>query len=248
MKRRLDNFEGAFPLLLIGSVLLVYAGLLASQEIGSKSSHLPLWGLLGGVGAVIVGAGIYSTFLESPVSAPPTIKGDWVTIPRSEWEAVRRGNRMPPQRPPLEDERPIWWEGPSQPVAAEDLPPEHRAPGRPHGRTAVPRRGTRPEPFPEPKEPSPRARASLKELRDELSELESLVYGESALPGLGPSGKGRLSTEGIRRCMDCERPFTQGAGPVPCVGCGRGMCANCAASSRLEDGEVRCVDCRARAV
>ena len=249
MKRHVDNFEGAFPLLIIGSVLLVYTGFLASQQIGSHSSHLPLLGLLGGLGAVIVGAGIYSTFLEPEVASPPRTAGDWVTVPRAEWEARSGARRREETVPTTPGTVPIWWEGPPASVSAS---PSRAAPVRGVARTdrspaptpsapvqARPRRPTQVVPHPS-------ARYSFRELSDELSELEALVYGSSAAftrrPSNPPSSRPRSTTT----CMDCERPLTAAAFPTPCRSCGRGLCARCTASSKSEDGEVLCVECRAR--
>jgi len=90
------NLEGALPLLLIGSALLCYAAVLANQELGSTSTHLPLWGLFGAVGAIIAGAGIYSTFFV-PAEAVELSK-DWVTVPKAEWDDLRakRPTTVPP--------------------------------------------------------------------------------------------------------------------------------------------------------
>jgi len=248
LRRRSGNIEGAFPLLLIGSVLLVYAGILASQEIGSKTGHLPLWGLLGGVGAVIVGAGIYSTFLESEARASPDSKGAWVTVRREGWDRQPSSRRIPPTTPSPEAVPPLWWEGPPEgPVDAGTSPrrepvqePEGGAP--PEAR--APRRAARP---PAPLIRSPTSgHYSLKELRNELTELESLVYGDGTFAaGAAPEAKG-VKTGGATSCMDCGRSLPLGGSSARCNACGRGLCVGCATSSRSEDGQVRCVDCRAR--
>jgi len=250
VKRHLDNFEGAFPLLMIGSVLLVYAGILASQQIGSHSSHLPLWGLLGGVGAVIVGAGVYSSFLEPEGMPTPSPSDDWVTVPRAEWEARTRGgtasarSRTRTEGAPT----PIWWEdtvaNAPAPVSPASPPTggvrASRAPS-PAGRFPV---STRPRP-PAGVIPRPSARYSFRELSDQLSELEALVYGGSVpfprKPATSPSRKPAPTAT----CMDCDRPLTPAASSTPCRSCGRGLCARCADSSKAEDGDVRCVECRA---
>jgi hypothetical protein len=87
LRRRPGNLEGAFPLLLMGSVLLVYAAILANSELASKSSHLPLFGLVGGVGVVILGAGIYSTFLAPDTPPASSANEGWATIPKTGREA-----------------------------------------------------------------------------------------------------------------------------------------------------------------
>jgi len=248
LRRRSGNIEGAFPLLLIGSVLLVYAGILASQEIGSKTGHLPLWGLLGGVGAVIVGAGIYSTFLESETPAPPDLKSGWVAVRQEDWDQRPSGRRAPPPAQPPEAVFPLWWEGPPEgPVDAGTTPrrepePEPRGSAPPEAR--APRRAVgRPAPL---IRPPTGGHYSLKELRNELTELESLVYGDGTFAaGAALETKG-VKTGGATRCMDCGRSLPPAGSRARCNACGRGLCAGCADSSRSEDGQVRCVDCRAR--
>lgn len=249
MKRHLDNLEGAFPLLLIGSVLLVYAGLLAGQEIGSKSSHLPLWGLLGGVGAVIVGAGIYSTFLEPATLPSPKVGEQWVTVPRREWEELSPYRQ--PVREVVSQDRghPIWWEGPpespSEPRTRLGLDEieETKRPTLSRIRAAARRT---PSPSQSGRPFSTGTRYSLKELRNQLTELEALVYGDSTFAAGGRSGAKGALAGGVTTCMDCERRFPPVGPSGRCRGCGRGLCASCVASSRAEDGKVRCVDCRAR--
>jgi hypothetical protein len=249
MKRHLDNLEGAFPLLLIGSVLLVYAGIVASQQLGSHSSQLPLWGLLGGVGAVIVGAGVYSSFLEPEATPAPGHEREWVTVPRAEWES-RTGARPTSERFRTSPEPvPIWWEGPPTPAS--------ESPSRAPPATGLSRTNRRPAPTPtspvraHPAMPSravprPTARYSYRELTAELSELEALVYGRAVSTARTPPASPLPRTQSTPSCMDCDRPLTAGSSPSPCLGCGRGLCAHCTASSRAEDGEVRCVECRSR--
>lgn len=239
-------------MLLLGSVLVVYAGILASQEVGSHSSHLPLWGILGSIGAVIVGAGIYSTFLEPEAPGAPGASSDWVTVPKAEWQARSKASRPAVRSSSPTEAPPIWWEGPGLPPRAAPvktstvesttrptrLSPTPARPSPPAGR---PTRSARPA-------PQPTARYSFRELSDELSELEALVYGGSGSSlGKPPRTPARPSDSAASVCMDCGRPLTTAASASPCQGCGQGLCARCAASSRSEDGEVRCVDCRAGA-
>ena len=251
MRRHLDNLEGAFPLLLIGSVLVVYAGILASQQMGSHSSHLPLWGLLGGVGAVIVGSGIYSTFLE-PGGVPTSKPSDeWVTVRRTEWDAQTRSRAKPERVPAPAETAPIWWEGPAPysttaSSSRTTTPPATARTAPAPAPKAAPFTERRP-PRPTRSVPHPSARYSYKELTDELTELESLVYGSSGATRLRSAAPPPVSGgRATPTCMDCDRPLTSAASATPCQGCGRGLCGRCTASSRSEDGEVRCVDCRAR--
>jgi hypothetical protein len=244
VKRGFDNLEGAFPLLLIGSVLVVYAGYLASEQSGS--SHLPLWGLLGCVGAVIVGAGIYSTFLEPDALQPPATS---VGRPsrRESPQARQVSGGTSSNRPPIEGQ-PIWWEGPPEvPQNAEATRPE---PGR--ARTAALRRtdsalsGTRPGPVAPYTltERRPRSsRYSLRELTKTLDELEAMV---GAPPGASARAAQVSGAHTVTACVDCDRPFVGGRPSTRCPGCGRGLCGRCSELSRAEDGAVRCNECRAR--
>lgn len=243
MKRHLDNFEGAFPLLMIGSVLVVYAGILASQEIGSKG-HLPLWGLFGGVGAVIVGAGIYSTFLEPEIAAPPVSGGDLVTVPRADWEALRPARSTSERASP--EGTPIWWEGP--PAFASGIRPRPSRPTVKAPATSGSRPSTVPRPEVSPAEAltrppqRPSRRYTLQELRKTLDELEDLA---SSAPPPHPRSAWRHRADESLYCADCDSRLSEWAGRSRCSDCHRGLCDRCAASSRSEDGEVRCNECRA---
>jgi hypothetical protein len=140
-KRHFLNFDGAFPLLLIGSALLCYAAVLANEELASKSTHLPLWGIVGAVGAVIAGAGIYSTLFVPPEAPALDLSKEWVTVPKADWEALRAGratlsgSRAPPRvaspaAPPIPSRvaapRPVWeedWDVNSEGFRAAAAPP-----------------------------------------------------------------------------------------------------------------------------
>jgi len=246
MRRRLDNLEGAFPLLLIGSVLLLYAGYLASQEAGSRTAHLPLWGLLGGVGAVIVGAGIYSTLLE-----PGGAERLATRVGRGAGSLSRRGTAIEARAnvpPGTTGEFPIWWEGSAElPQVVHPLPSEaaQRAAATRPSVSRTPRRTNRPaELFPSGTgRPLGPGRYSLQELRKTLDELEAMVGSAPA----GDTGSARLAGgHTVTACVDCERAFPGGRPSARCPGCGRGLCGRCTDLSRAEDGVIRCNECRAR--
>ena len=238
MKRRFQNLEGAFPLLLIGSVLVVYAAIVANQEVGMKGSHLPLWGLMAGVGMVIVGAGIYSTFLEPTFPPDIVAPSEWVTVPKADWDALR-APRPPREAPRPSPHLPIWWEGPPEPekprpaVAIAKKPP---TPAR------APRRV---EPEPAPSAPVLRRTPLLNDLKDALTELETLVNQDVRSPA-----SRRPSTAGpdeLRSCADCGRRLPRSGTAYACSSCGHRMCYECASSSREEYTEVRCLECGVRA-
>lgn len=271
LKRRPKNFEGAFPLLLVGSALLVYCAILRNEAVASQGAHFPIWGIVGAVGAVIAGAGIYSVFLEPSelgVSAAPE---GFVMVPKAEWEASRAGRRAS-ARPMSASPMPPWWEGPpvyphTSPVRPSGPPASQqvtrlkpvqptRAVPRPHltspssprpaggsmGPGADPRGPTRAVPTPGPAPPTPR-RDSLDELKQALTELEALVDSEfkSSPRRLPKAGPGEPGL-----CADCSRGLPSRPAPVRCSGCDRELCVDCALSSQFEDADLRCIDCRAR--
>jgi len=245
--RHLDNFEGAFPLLLIGSVILVYAAILANQQMGSHSSHLPLWGLLGGVGAVIVGAGVYSTFLGPEPTAASKPSAEWRLVPAGGLEGRKVGPEVA-RRPTISEPVPIWWEGSSDGTAAEPTPapptpPRHVSSTAP----TVARAAPRPAPGLPRAVPRSSTRYTYRQLLDEMSELEAMVYGTSGAAPRGPARNPPTPSRSAVVCIDCDRPLTAAASASPCRECGRGLCARCVASSKSEDGEIRCIDCRAHA-
>jgi hypothetical protein len=272
VSRRPGNFEGAFPLLLIGSVLLIYAAIIANQELASKSSHLPLWGLIGGVGAVIVGAGIYSTFLEPAIAAEPTGTKDWVTIPKEEWDALRSrprtDSRLAPPTPV-----PPWWEGPpargtvprlrqiGPPIPSKEAEPISGQPSsvvplprgnRPTATMSVNRVGESPS---APRVPSSRTapplgptpgaprKASLNELKEALTELEALVNSDVKPTPRLPS---KVGPEEPLSCVDCGRKLRADRPLNRCSRCGRRVCSGCASSARLEYSDLRCLECGMR--
>ena len=269
MRLRPRNLEGAFPLLLIGGALLVYAAIIANQELATRS-HLPFWGLIGGVGAVLVGAGIYSTFLEPTVLLTPDEEKDWVKVPKDEWEALRSGRRPeePPARPVTE---PPWWEGPPAPTPLPAPRPTPRMVSQERPRAVRPGsvvpspRSTQPAPLRRdtsggpppsasaaPARPGPRSgpapqlyrKGSLAELKEALTELESMVDREFKPKPRSPP---KTRPGQVPSCPDCNRSLPNDPAPNKCSGCGRGLCTDCALSSQFEDGDLRCIECRARA-
>jgi len=215
--------------------------------MGSHGSHLPLWGLFGGVGAVIVGAGVYSTFLGPEPTATPKATAPWRAVPSPESE-VRTVRPEVARRPRASEPVPIWWEGASNGAAAESTPAlPTTAPTR--GTSSSARPSTRPAvpitPSPPRAVPRPSTRYTYHQLLDEMSELEAMVYGPSGAPSRAPSKGSPPRGRSAAVCIDCDRPLTAAASASPCRECGRGLCARCVASSKSEDGEVRCIYCRA---
>lgn len=270
-KRRTWNTEGAFPLLLLGGALLIYAAVLAIQELSSNTSHLPLWGLVGGVGAVITGAGIYSTFLVQEKTPATAASKSWVTVPKAEWESLRSRRPGTEHRVPPSQEPP-WWEGPldraSEPSFSSSVAPVQRALTDSTGSRPIPistptrpgssgheglaqiaarpfsLRGGRDRTLPEESAPTQRtSNRPLKELNDAITELEQLVNDRSKMPQRGVKAGGQ---PGLSSCVDCGREMSRDTPPDTCSGCGQGLCFKCAQSSRSEDGSLRCVECRAR--
>ncbi len=271
LKRRPDNFEGAFPLLLIGSVLIVYCAILRNEALASNGVHFPLWGIVGAVGAVIAGAGVYSVFLEPSeltVSAAPE---GFVMVPKAEWEAARIHPR-PSAPAPTTTSVPPWWEGPPvypdiapEPPTSPSVPiettqpysvratesasgppvpprPSPRPIGDGLGSPALPRLPSRMVPDSAPAPPIPR-RASTDDLEETIAELEALVEDVSRpTPRRTPVARPGSS----RLCADCSRRLSADPTSNPCSGCGQELCVDCALSSQFEDADLRCIACRAR--
>lgn len=253
-------------------MLLVYCALIRNETLAAQGTHIPLWGLVGAVGAVIVGSGIYSAFLSpSEEPAVPTPDG-FVLVPRAEWEDARLGMRpipRPASRPPA----PPWWEGPHdypEPADARPTAPTvHREAPRqstvPSPRAARPpppidpsaQRLTvgdlgsksksqppiHPGPTTGPAPPNPRS-VSLRELKESLSELEALVSGE-----LKPTVEHLLKARppvGAPSCADCGRAVSRDPNPSQCSDCSKVLCLDCALSSQFEDADLLCNECRGR--
>ena len=266
--KRLSNLEGAFPLLLIGSALLVYAAIIANQEIAAHNTHLPLWGLIGAVGVVIAGAGVYSTFLEGPPTPVPVPPSDAVLVSKAEYDRMKTPP-APSRSPAPPPKMPEWWEGPPEPPAprpaAEAVPASYeeellrlRTSGRPAPRGIVLHRPAGPAVATGPAAPPTRApspsvprpagsptttRTSLRELKSALSELETLLDREFT-----PTSRTAPvpAPKGVPACADCRRALAKSPVPNECSGCGKGLCNDCALSSQFEDGDLRCIECRAR--
>jgi hypothetical protein len=266
-KRSSKNFEGAFPLLLIGSALLVYCAILRNQSVSASGAHFPLWALIGTVGAVIAGAGVYSVFLNPSAPAARVVPEGFVLVPEAECEASRPGRRVDGRStPPMLD--PPWWEGPEvypEPsrerptraaiprVADRSVPPPRMAPrGQPAPPPArrAPAGGMGPAPRPPPRavptrgpEPLAPRRASLSELNETLAELEALADSE-----FKPSPRRMPKTVPTEphSCADCGRGLPSGPSEERCSGCNRTLCVDCALSSQFEDADLRCNECRAR--
>jgi hypothetical protein len=270
-RRRTGNLEGALPLLLIGAALLVYSTVLASEALSSPGARLPLWGLVGGVGAVVLGAGIYSTFLE-PVPPPQSDRTrEWVTVPRAEYEALRSSRRAN-EGPASTSREPPWWEGPPDhptvpPVrhAVPEVPREGVGPAPVRSTPAVPPPGLAPPAPRIPAEgtagtetaprsltrapsapgPPPKAvqRGFPKEFMDSLSELEALANRRLKS---SPQRLGRAAPGEPLSCADCKRGLSNDPSPSRCSDCRLALCVDCALSSQMEDGDLRCVACRVR--
>jgi hypothetical protein len=270
LKWRPGNLEGAFPLLLIGSALLVYCAILRNEALASSGVHFPLWGIVGAVGAVIAGAGVYSVFLEPVDLTVPAAPEGFVMVPKAEWEAARSHPRSS-ARSTSTTSVPSWWEGPPvYPDIAPEAPTSPTGPiettqpysvragkstsrppitlrssSRPLGDglgfPAVPRPPSRTVPAPGLAPPIPR-RASTYELEETITELEALVEGASRpSPRRTPGARPGDS----RLCADCGRRLSADPASNPCSGCGRELCVDCALSSQFEDADLRCTDCRA---
>lgn len=269
LKLNRGNFEGAFPLLLIGSALLVYCAVLRTEAIASTGSRFPLWGIVGAVGAVIAGSGVFSIFLDNSEGGRPTTPDGFVLVPKAEWDVVRP---RPPTTTKSVASVPPWWEGPGEP--SEPAPPRPTArtitrdaarSTSPHGAPVVraqlspatpaqaattravpapvpPKRIAPAATKPRPASPPP-PKGSLEELRQSLAELEDMVNNNSRSTARTVTKAGRPRTSS---CADCAQEVANSPAPNLCAGCGRRLCVDCALSSQFEDADLRCNECRAR--
>lgn len=266
------NVKGALPLLLIGGFAVASSIVLALQSATLPGHRLPIWVLVSVAGATILGAGVFSLFwaeVEEGEGAPErqprsadAIEGEVLT---------RRGGGIPLPRPSAEP-TPPWWEGPPiEPLSAPVRPRRPAVPREEPRWTAV--RATAPVAAPRPTRPAsgqpepgavrtkapPRtlvrsaptigpATSALrggfpKEFMDSLAELEDLADRELKLSSRHPP---RAGVGDSGSCADCKREMSVERSPNRCSHCKRKLCVECALSSQLEDGELRCIECRVR--
>jgi hypothetical protein len=255
------NWEGAFPLLLIGGVLLVYALFLAASELPVRPPHLPLFGLVGGVGGVIAGAGIFSTFLDPDSEVDVAPREGWVTVPEAEWRRLHDVSAGAPEsdrQEPSPGKSPAWAEGDlSGPSAGAGEPspppvvgpplwtPAYWARNRPPtsaARSDLPAKAARVRPPTGVGRPhSPPLRSPNRELLDLLAEVEAMA---DARPPAAPPLRRPLSRDTSLACADCGNRAASVTPAERCSDCGRGLCIDCALASQLEDADLRCLQCR----
>lgn len=93
-----ENLEYSFPILLGGALCVGLALWLDATQAHALGSRLPLWPLVGAVGATLVGGGFALTVVEE-VPAAPYPEGDgYLLVERSEWDRLQR--IAAPARPP----------------------------------------------------------------------------------------------------------------------------------------------------
>ncbi len=238
------NLHGAFPLLLIGSVLLVYGVTLGLQVPTPTVARFEIWEMVVAVGATLVGSGLFSLAYATESEDAPE------RAPRRP-AAAAPGPRIAPQAktvPPRGPERtvPEWWEGPTAPdpgrrrapaPAAGDAPSGARALGPPVS-TSIPATDTGAASGPED-----RAGRGHEEIDGALLELESIArdMGEpKAPPQLFVAGR----AVHIDRCADCGRALALDAPERFCVECGRSLCPDCGHPARGNRDGVACQRCR----
>lgn len=266
------NVKGAFPLLLIGGFAVASSIVLALQSAALPSHHLPIWVVVAVAGATILGAGVFSLFWAEVEEDRGERGGPPNPVEGTDREGSTRHEEMiSPHRPGLASSPP-WWEGPpteSTPTSVQSLGPAvprreaapapvpvtarvpPRSPDRPTSRgsaggavgsEAAPRAPVRSAPTVGPVGPTLR-RGFPKEFMDSLAELETLADRELKLSARLPS-KAR-PVESLS-CADCRSEISSGLSPSRCSDCRRRLCVGCAISSQLEDGDVRCIECRVR--
>ena len=269
-RRRAGNIEGAFPLLLLGSVLLIYCAILRSQTITAGGAHFPLWGIVGAVGAVVAGSGVYSLFLDTSEPAASALPDGLVLVSKAELDALRPKS-IPATAPAAPT--PPWWEGPpapsartpprslnpavvTQPSRPESLPARPAVPAKIPAPTSPVKESPRAEPSvrnrtpskppPAPAPTAPPRKGSLAELRQALAELEDLVNTNFKSPSRPAPPTLKVGPAKPASCADCGRDVPGNPVPDHCAGCGRRLCVDCALASQFEDADLRCNECRAR--
>lgn len=235
--------EGAYPLLLIGSALLVYGVIVGLEVPPPTIGRFEIWQLVIVVGSTVVAAGLFSLYfaIQTPRGAPPP-----PPIQSPPQKSDRAGGRPPSilsASSATASVAPPWWEGP--PVAA----PSARSRIRPA--PPVISRGpesTVPTPPPSPSpvrplsaSPEPPPSSTEDEVANTLRELDAIsreITSNSAATSRPPAKKPLA-----RRCADCGQPAS-GAGPGPmCSRCGRTLCVECAEASLLRTADVTCRSC-----
>jgi hypothetical protein len=268
------NVKGAIPLLLIGGFAVAYSIVLELQSTTLPGTRLPIWLLVLVAGAMIFVAGIFSLFwaeVEEDQSRPRTepiaVEAIDPRVSKGRAESIPLRSTSPAATPP-------WWEGPpTEPVSTHGHPaaaprvevgpvpvrvssvlsPPHTVIPVSRGSTVVAPESSRlASPSSVPAQLAPgatRAPSSLrgsfpKEFMEALSELETLADRELTIPSRPPPKSGQVY---LRTCADCKREISsKERSPNRCADCGRGLCSDCAKSSRLEDAELRCIECRVR--
>jgi hypothetical protein len=265
------NVKGALPLLLIGGAAVAYSIVLALQSAAVAGHRLSIWVLVLVAGAIILAAGVVSLFwaeLEEDQGKPE--RQPSVVEAIDSGVSTRRKESIPPERP-SPPPPPPWWEGPPAnlattsgrptgapraeagpaPVSATSVvsPPRSTSPAANGSAAGVARSASAPRPptrAPSTAGPEPSAlrRGFPRKFMDDLAELESLADRELKL---SPPRLQRAGTGGLRSCADCKRGMSNDRSPSHCSSCRRELCVDCALSSQLEDGELRCIECRVRA-
>jgi hypothetical protein len=255
--------------LLLGGALLVYAAVLVGETGPSGHHGIPLWGLIGGVGGVIAGAGVFSTFLDAPLPLPPSgLPGDdFVLVPRKEWERFHPSSTASPERYPRT--LPAWYEGvgarrsqgsrpstesspsssPKSPGSLPSLTPPGPTSGEAPSPTGPPANpAVAPVPPPGPVPPSAEtagqpatAPALSPEFRDVLAELEN--FADRALSA-GRRRPPAREPEPSPECADCGRTVGADELGVRCEECRRSICSECLLDAFQDDGRWLCPKCR----
>lgn len=241
--RRL-NVEGAYPLFLIGSALLVYGVIVGLEVPPPTIGRFEIWQLVIVVGSTIVAAGLFSLYfaIDMARTSPPPAPAE--SIPPEPDRTRGRPLTAPSASSPTKYIAAPWWEGPpvAEPLVQTRTRPAPSVVSRaqkPAGPVARPSSSPIPERAAGPNPPPPRTQD---EVADSLRELDaiSLEIASTSVAKSRPPVKKPLA----RRCADCGRPASS-AGPGPmCSHCGRALCAECAEGSLLRTADVTCASCQ----
>lgn len=259
------NLKGALPLLALGGFLIAYAIVLSWEEPALPGGHLAVWELVVAVGAVILGAGVFSLFLAESTQASETGRP---TAGPSRDRPPERPGPIERVEPPILAARPVrgalvghqpeagpppWWEGPPKRTERRPLtapvvsPPRSAAAQRPStdSRTpliARPARSGLPRSVrleSRPPEPLPL------DVAEALAEWEAIARPSRPLLAQPPAEPPGPRTD---RCVDCNRAIEIDPGARGCQRCGRRLCAECARSAVQSSGQIACIDCLLRPI
>lgn len=233
-----ENLEYSLPFL-IGGVLLIAVGLwFGFAHVHPAGARGAFWLLLVGLGITMLGGGLALTYSEPPESTPsPSLSGDYVRIPRSEWLRWQEEGSPPFGRPP-EREIPAWQE--TEPTSTDrpepSATPSHPPAGPSVPLSAAPTSGVTTSPPPVATSGLANDAELVARVSDELLRAPRDPWNEATVPSPAPSPSQQpawredpvqlLEAELASLQREPQAPQVPRGSPVPprslerCIGCG----------------------------